>query len=141
MIFRSYSELQRLETFEERFDYLQLKGVVGQTTFGYDRHLNQGFYTSSQWRDIRHEVIARDEGRDLGCEGHEIVHKIIIHHMNPLTANDIIHGDPDMIDPEYLISVTHRTHNAIHYGDRSMLPTPMVVRRPGDTSLWTPLSR
>jgi hypothetical protein len=133
---RSYSELVRLETLEERYRYLALRGEVGRATFGFDRYLNQQFYTSRQWRDIRSHVIARDVGRDLGVEGYEIHNRIYIHHMNPMTVEDIVSGDPRILDPEFLISVTHRTHNAIHYGDEGLLPKPPVQRRPGDTTLW-----
>lgn len=133
---RSYSELRRLHTFEDRYSYLQLKGSVGKSTFGFDRYINQRFYTSTQWRQIRDFVIARDEGLDLGIEGYEIFDKIIIHHMNPITAEDIEHGDSDILDPEFLITTTHKTHNAIHYGDESLLARPLVERRPGDTRLW-----
>lgn len=133
---RTHSELIRLDTFEERYRYLQLKGSVGHETFGYDRYLNQGFYTSAEWRRIREHVIARDEGLDLGVDGYEIYDKIIIHHMNPITSDDIVHGNSDILDPEFLITTTHKTHNAIHYGDESLLPRPLVDRRPGDTKLW-----
>lgn len=136
MRIRTYSEMRRLATFEERYEYLRLRGEVGRTTFGFDRYLNQRFYTSREWRHIRNEIIARDNGLDLGCEGYEIHEKIIIHHMNPLTVEDIEHGDLDIMDPEYLITTTHRTHNAIHYGDASLLVQPLVERRPGDTKLW-----
>lgn len=136
MRIRSYSELRRLETFEDRFEYLSLKGHVGASTFGFDRWINQAFYTSRQWRQIRDQVIARDEGMDLGVPGYEIFDKIIIHHMNPMTAEHIEHGDPSILDPNNLITTTHRTHNAIHYGDSSLLPKPLVERRRGDTKLW-----
>jgi hypothetical protein len=125
-----------LNTLEERYKYLALHGEVGRATFGFDRYLNQQFYTSRQWRDIRNHVIARDLGRDLGIEGYEIHNRIYIHHMNPMTVEDITSGDPRILDPEFLISVTHRTHNAIHYGDEGLLPKPPVQRRPGDTTLW-----
>jgi hypothetical protein len=125
-----------LDTLEERYKYLALHGEVGRATFGFDRYLNQQFYTSRQWRDIRNHVIARDLGRDLGIEGYEIHNRIYIHHMNPMTVEDITSGDPRILDPEFLISVTHRTHNAIHYGDEGLLPKPPVQRRPGDTMLW-----
>ena len=125
-----------METFEERFDYLSLRGTVGQTTFGFERYLNQQFYTSRQWRQVRHHVIARDLGCDLGVEGFEIFDKIIIHHMNPMNVDEIIHGDEAILDPEFLISTTHGTHNAIHYGTKTHLPRRLVERRPGDTKLW-----
>lgn len=133
---RSYQELRRLRTFEERYDYLQLFGEVGRSTFGFDRYLNQQFYRSAQWKHVRHEVIARDEGMDLGIEGYEIFDRPIIHHMVPMTVRDIDEGNPQILDPDFLITVSHKTHNAIHYGDRSLLPTLLVERRPGDTRLW-----
>lgn len=133
---RTYRELRSLRTFEERFEYLSLKGEVGKATFGFDRYMNQQFYRSTEWKQIRQRVIARDLGLDLGVEGHEIYDKIIIHHMNPMTPDHIEHGDSDILDPEFLITTTHATHNAIHYGDRSLLPKPLVDRRPGDTRLW-----
>lgn len=133
---RTYSELLRLDSFEERFRYLALQGQVGESTFGFDRYLNQQFYTSTEWRQLRHHIIVRDNGCDLAHEDHEVYGRIIIHHMNPMTVDDIIHGDDSILDPEYLISTTHQTHNAIHYGDESLLPKKFVERRPGDTRLW-----
>jgi hypothetical protein len=135
-MYRTYSELQRLQTFEERFEYLSLKGRVGESTFGFERYLNQRFYTSKEWRDVRQEVIARDEGLDLAIPGYEIYDKIIVHHMNPMTVENIEHSDSDILNPEFLIATTLRTHNAIHYGDASKLARPLVDRRPGDTKLW-----
>lgn len=136
MRIRTYSELRRLDTFKERYEYLRLRGEVGKSTFGFDRYINQRFYTSQQWRHVRNHVIARDEGLDLGFPGYEIYDRIIIHHMNPMTAEDIEHGDEDILDPEFLITTTHQTHNAIHYGDERLLAQPLVERRPGDTRLW-----
>ena len=133
---RSYSELRRLDTFEERYRYLALRGSVGDPTFGFDRWINQDFYRSPEWKRIRQHVIARDLGMDLGVEGYEIYDRVIIHHMNPMRADDIVHGDEVILDPEFLITTTHRTHNAIHYGDESLLPRQLVERRPGDTRLW-----
>lgn len=133
---RRYSELVRLATFEERFEYLKLTGVVGQPTFGFDRWLNQQFYTSRDWRQMRNEIITRDWGCDLGSEGYEVHARLVIHHMNPMQVSDIVHGDPGILDPEFLISTSHATHNAIHYGSVSLLPRPVVERRPGDTKLW-----
>lgn len=133
---RTYSELRRLDTIEDRFQYLRLEGNVGRETFGFDRYLNQQFYTSSQWRRIRNHVIARDIGRDLGIEGFEIHDRIYIHHMNPMTVEDITSGNPDILDPEFLISVTLDTHNAIHYGNKTILKPQYVERAPGDTTLW-----
>lgn len=133
---RTYSELRHIEIFEERYRYLALKGNVGDPTFGFDRYMNQQFYMSKQWRDIRYHVIARDNGCDLGVDGYEIHDRIIIHHMNPMRVDHIVHGDPSILDVEFLISTTHRTHNAIHYGDERLLPRPLVERRRGDTKLW-----
>jgi hypothetical protein len=133
---RSYSELVRLRTFEERFDYLKLGGVVGRSTFGFDRYLNQKFYTSKQWRDIRHAVIARDNGCDLGSDDYEIHDRIYIHHLNPMTVADIESGDMSILDLDNLIATTHQTHNAIHYGDETKLRRVFVERSPGDTKLW-----
>lgn len=133
---RTYSGLIQNSSFIERFRYLSLPGSVGTTTFGFDRHINQRFYTSRQWKQIRQHVIARDEGCDLGVEGYEIHDRILIHHMNPIDSGDIVHGDESILDPEFLICTTHRTHNAIHYGDERQLPKPHVERRPGDTKLW-----
>lgn len=136
MRLRTYSELRRIDTFEERYRYLALDGSVGEQTFGFDRWINQEFYRSREWRHMRHFVIARDEGCDLGVLGYEIHESVYIHHMNPMTPDQIINGDEDILNPEYLISVTHRTHNAIHYGDERLLPRQFVERRPGDTKLW-----
>ena len=133
---RSYTELNRFRSFEDRFRYLALRGSVGRETFGFDRHINQKFYASRQWKLIRDHVIARDEGCDLGVEGYEIHDRIYIHHMNPMVVNDIVHGDDSILDPEFLISTTHTTHNAIHYGDERQLPRPFTPRRAGDTKLW-----
>lgn len=136
MTIRTYRELRRLATFEERFHYLSLRGQVGEATFGFDRYMNQQFYKSHEWRQLRHEVIARDLACDLGVIGYEIHNRLIIHHMNPMSAKDIVHHNDDILNPDYLISTTHRTHNAIHYGDESLLARPLQERRPGDTKLW-----
>lgn len=136
MSIRKYSELRRLVTFEERYEYLRLKSSVGTSTFGFERYINQQFYTSTQWRQVRTLVIARDLGMDLGVDGYEIYDKVIIHHMNPMTADSIEDGDPDILNPEFLICTTHKTHNAIHYGDASLLAKPFKERTPGDTKLW-----
>lgn len=133
---RRYRELRRIPTFEERYEYLRLGGSVGHDTFGFDRYLNQNFYQSYEWKQVRNYVIARDRGCDLGIEGHEIYSELLVHHMNPMTAEDIIHGEEWILDPEYLITTTHDTHNAIHYGNASLLPKPYVGRSPGDTRLW-----
>jgi len=121
---------------EERYRYLRLRGVVGKDTFGFDRYLNQDFYKSTLWRRARDQVIARDFGCDLGVEGFEIHDRIYVHHMNPMMPDDIKNSNKDILNPEFLISVTLRTHNAIHYGDETLLPQQFVERRPGDTLLW-----
>jgi len=133
---RSYSELRRLVTFEERYQYLSLNGIVGEQTFGFDRWVNQQFYTSQQWRDVRQAVILRDSGCDLGVIGYEIAMRLLIHHMNPITPRDIDDGESWILDSEFLITTSQRTHNAIHYGDESLLPKPLVARARGDTKLW-----
>jgi hypothetical protein len=133
---RRYSELRRIQTFEERFEYLNLKGFVGDKTFGFDRWMNQEFYRSREWRLAREAVIARDQGCDLGVPGHEIYQGLLVHHMNPLTELDLVNGDELIIDPEFLITTAHRTHNAIHYGDRNLLPRGPIERVAKDTLLW-----
>lgn len=133
---RRYSELSRIDSFEERFEYLSLRGSVGESTFGFERHINQSFYRSVEWRQIRHHVIARDLGCDMGFPEHEIHDRVIIHHMNPMTVDEIVHGEGQILNPDYLITVSHNTHNAIHYGDSNLLPKPLIERRPGDTRLW-----
>jgi hypothetical protein len=133
---RTYSELIEFDTLEKRFDYLRIGGKVGFATLGFERWLNQSFYTSAEWRRIRHVVIARDLGNDLGVEGWPVMNRITVHHMNPMDKDDLKRGNPEILDPEFLISVSHGTHNAIHYGDRSLLPQPFVERRPGDTTPW-----
>ena len=136
MIFRTYSELSRLQTFDERFDYLQLNGVVGKDTFGFDRYFNQLFYRSKEWKHIRNIVIIRDNGCDLGCEGHDIYDKILIHHMNPISIEDINNSSDILLNPEFLICTSQLTHNAIHYGDKSQLIKEPLIRTPGDTCPW-----
>lgn len=133
---KTYSELIKLPTFEERFEYLRLDGVVGEETFGFDRYLNQIFYRSQKWKSIKNKVIVRDLGRDLGIEGYEIYGRIIVHHMNPIDTNDIRYESDFLIDPEYLICTTHNTHNAIHYGDESLLIKAPVERTKYDTCPW-----
>lgn len=133
---RSYREMRQLHTFKERFEYLSLKGVVGESTFGFDRYINQRFYRSTEWRTLRSKIIVRDNGCDLGVDGYEIVGRILIHHINPLGLEHIKHSDKALFDPDNLISVTHQTHNAIHYGDENLLPKPLVERRRNDTKLW-----
>lgn len=132
----NYTELSKLKTFEERFDYLRLNGVVGKDTFGFERYLNQKFYHSSEWKRIRDYIIIRDNGCDLGVEGHNIYGRIIIHHLNPIVTSDIVHCSNLLLNPEYLISTTHDTHNAIHYGDYNLLPKPLIERTAGDTCPW-----
>lgn len=136
MIFRTFSELNKLRTFEERYEYLQLKGSIGRETFGFDRYLNQSLYNSTEWKKARDIVILRDNGCDLGIEGYEINSKIIIHHMNPITKEMVINRDASIFDPEFLICCSHRTHNAIHYGDVEQIPKGPLERRPNDTCLW-----
>lgn len=133
---RSFTELNRLHTLEDRFDYLQLGSQIGAASFGADRWVNQQFYRSAEWRHIRDHVIARDLGFDLGMDDVPIMGAPAVHHMNPMTLADIEDGSFAIIDPEYLITTSLRTHNAIHFGDRSLLPKPFVERSPGDTRLW-----
>lgn len=134
---RRYSELIQLPTFEERFNYLRLNGIVANETFGFDRYLNQRFYKSAEWKRVRQQIILRDRGCDLGISDREILGNIIIHHMNPISIEDIENNPEILFDPEYLICVSLDTHNAIHYGDESYTQRDIVVdRRPGDTTLW-----
>lgn len=133
---RTCTELFRLESFPERYKYLRLGGEVGASTFGFDRYLNQQFYRSKEWRDMRSQVIARDEGCDLGVWGFDLHDRVLVHHMNPVTPNDIARGYESILNPEYLITVSHDTHNAIHYGDESLLKHSLVERIQGDTKLW-----
>ena len=135
-VLRTYAELITLPTFEERFRYLKLDGCVGQETFGFDRYINQLFYRSSEWKKLRDRIIIRDNGCDLGVEGFDISGRILIHHMNPLAIEDFLNRTEYLLDPEYLIAVSHPPHNAIHYGDESLLMTAPVERRPNDTCLW-----
>lgn len=136
MKIRCYKELSRLKTFKERYEYLKLSGRVGESTFGYDRYLNQILYNSPRWKKVRDIVIIRDNGCDLGVEGYEINDKIIIHHMNPITVEDIEEENDDIFNPEFLISSSDRTHKAIHYSDESLLPQLPIERTPGDTCPW-----
>lgn len=136
MSIKTYSELIQYPTFEDRFKYLQLKGRVGKDTFGFDRYINQRFYRSIEWKRIRDQVILRDNGCDLGILGHEIYERVIIHHMNPISAKDISDATDYLLNPEYLICVSHLTHNAIHYGDESILVTTPIERRKNDTCPW-----
>lgn len=133
---RTYSELITIPTYEERYHYLRLGGRVGEETFGFDRYLNQVFYRSQEWRSIRDQVILRDNGCDLGIEGREIPSRIIVHHMNPLTMADVVNRTEFLLDPEYLICTVKGTHDAIHYGDESLLIKAPVERRKNDTCPW-----
>lgn len=133
---RTYSELITIPTFEERYRYLRIDGQVGEETFGFDRYLNQNFYRSQEWKHVRDYVIVRDHGCDLGMSDREIAGKIIIHHMNPIDSNDICHATDYLLNPEYLITTTHTTHNAIHYGDERLLYSGPVERTPFDTCPW-----
>lgn len=133
---RTYEELIEFSTFEERFDYLKLDGMVGQDTFGFDRYLNQIFYKSKEWKAVKDYVIIRDLGCDLASEGYEIRGRIIVHHMNPVQVREIIDRSRIILDPRYLISTSHNTHNAIHYGDRNLLVLSPVIRKPNDTCPW-----
>lgn len=137
MTIRTYSELSQFRTFEERFNYLRLNGSVGRDTFGFDRIFNQMFYRSVEWKTVRREVIIRDNGCDLGVDGHEIYgQRIIIHHLNPISLEDIEQNTDFLLNPEFLITTIHSTHNAIHYGDPSLIPKGPVVRHKNDTCPW-----
>ena len=133
---RNYSELSRLKTFDERFNYLKLSGNVGTETFGFDRYVNQKFYRSQEWKSVRDFVIVRDNGCDLGVEGYELYGHVLIHHMNPISIDDISENSDFLLNPEYLITVSHTTHNAIHYSDISILTKAFATRRPNDTCPW-----
>jgi hypothetical protein len=133
---KRYSELRRLDTFQDRFEYLKLHGSVGRSTFGFDRYLNQRFYTSYEWKQARQSVIIRDNGCDLGVFGYEINEAILIHHINPVVVEDIIHGEEWLFDPEFLITTTQKTHNDIHFGSEKVYPKVVISRIPGDTRLW-----
>ncbi len=136
-IIRTYSELIKLETFEERFHYLELSGTVGAETFGFDRYLNQNFYTSDEWKRLRNQIIIRDNGCDLGVPGYDIHTVILIHHMNPISVKDVLAHNDLLINPEYLITTRLSTHNGIHYGDDSALQKYSIIeRKPGDTCPW-----
>ncbi len=136
-IIRTYTDLKRLPTFEERYEYLRLAGIVGENTFGFDRYLNQKLYRSRQWKKVRDEVILRDNGCDLGIEDRVIMDRIIVHHMNPLLLDEVDERDEDIFNPEFLICVSPATHNAIHFGDDSLLTkSKLVERMPNDTCPW-----
>lgn len=133
---RSYSELIKRDTFLSRFRYLELGGSIGVQTFGAERQLNQAFYASREWKSVRDQAILRDNGCDLGVAGYEVHDRILVHHMNPITVKDLAVFNFDVLNLEYLICVSHRTHNAIHFADERQLPRPLVERRPGDTIGW-----
>jgi len=134
---RTYSELSKLKSFEDRYEYLKLDGSVGEETFGFDRYLNQALYSSKEWKQLKNKILIRDEGCDLGVQGNKINKKAIIHHMNPITKEQIENRDPEIFDPENLITVSHSTHNAIHYGDKELLVRQKPVeRKQGDTIPW-----
>ena len=136
MSIKTYSELITIPTFEERFEYLQLKGSVGKDTFGYDRHLNQVLYRSPEWKRLRNQIIIRDCGCDLACEGYDIHSKVLIHHLNPITVEDVLARSRKVFDPDNLVCVSHNTHNAIHYGDVDLLATGPIIRTKNDTCPW-----
>lgn len=136
MSIKTYSELITIPTFEERFEYLQLKGSVGKDTFGYDRYLNQVLYRSPEWKRLRNQIIIRDGGCDLACDGYDIYGKVLIHHLNPITVKDVLARSRKVFDPDNLVCVSHNTHNAIHYGDVDLLVTGPIVRTKNDTCPW-----
>ena len=136
MMIRTYTQLQKIPEFLDRFEYLRLAGVVGQETFGFDRHLNQQLYTSPRWRAVRDEVIIRDGACDLGVPGYDLGSRIYVHHMNPISANDILQNHDFVWDPEFLICTSFNTHNAIHYGNQESLPKLPIQRTQGDTTPW-----
>jgi hypothetical protein len=136
MKIRSYSELIKIKKFIDRFEYLKIGGKVGIETFGYDRYLNQLFYTSREWRRLRDDIILRDNGCDMSTEGYEIFGRIYIHHLNPISKEDILNRTPRLIDPEFLVCTSYNTHNAIHYSDKSLLPETPIERKPYDTCPW-----
>ena len=132
---KCYTYLRMLQTFDERFKYLKLGGCVGSETFGFDRWINQRFYKSPEWKQVRRDVIIRDEGRDLGVEGYELQNGIYVHHMNPMIPKDIVDAADWILNPEYLICVSFNTHQAIHFGDENLLPK-LVELKPNDTCPW-----
>lgn len=133
---RKYSELIRFNTFEERFDYLKMSGGVGRATFGFDRFVNQRFYKSREWQDVRNHIIVRDNGCDLGIEGYEIHERPLVHHMAPISLDNIVNNADWVLNPEFLILTTHKTHNAIHFGVDNPYPKVVTSRTPRDTKLW-----
>ena len=135
MMSQCQSELIKIPTFEGRFEYLKLNGSVAQETFGFDRWLNQKFYRSYEWKKLRRDIIIRDNGCDLGLEGYELQNGIYVHHMNPVSKVDLLKAEEWILNPEYLICVSFNTHNAIHFGDKNLLPV-LVTRAPNDTCPW-----
>lgn len=133
---KSYSELKKIRSIEDRFKYLRMNGSVGRETFGSNRYFNQRFYSTSEWRRVRRDVIVRDNGCDLGVDGFEIQRGIVIHHINPITLDDILEGRENVLSMENLICCSSRTHRAIHYGDEQLLPKVPITRQPQDTTLW-----
>ncbi len=133
---RTYSELIRMSDYMDRFNYLKLHGNVGEETFGWDRYLNQSFYSSTEWRKFRRDIILRDQGNDMACKDFPINGIIVIHHLNPISIEDIKDFNPDIMNPEYVVCVADITHKAIHYGDAELLPKGLIKRRPGDTCPW-----
>jgi hypothetical protein len=134
---KSYSELISIKSYYDRYKYLKMDGAVGVETFGFERYLNQTFYKSEEWKKVRRQVIIRDNGCDMADDTHPINERIIIHHINPITERDILERNPDIYNPEYLVCVSHRTHNAIHYGDESyILNIEIIERKPNDTCPW-----
>ena len=136
MSIRTYSELIMIQTFEERFEYLQLKGSVGKDTFGYDRYLNQVLYRSPEWKRLRNQIIIRDAGCDLACDGYDVYGKVLIPHLNPIPVEDVLARSRKVFDPDNLVCVSHNTHNAIHYGDVDLLVTGPIIRTKNDTCPW-----
>jgi hypothetical protein len=136
MIVKTYSELCTLQSFNERYRYLKLNGSVGKETFGFDRYLNQILYQSDEWKSIRRDIIIRDNGCDLGCEGFNIFGRILVHHINPITSDDVVNRDPKIFDPNNLIITSHNTHQAIHYGDEHLLVVAPPERKKNDTCPW-----
>lgn len=133
---RSYSELSKLESYEDRYEYLKIGDKVGEETFGYDRYLNQTLYASPEWKNFRHKIIVRDNGNDMGVDGYPIGNKVYIHHLNPITKQDILERNPCLFDEENVVCVCKRTHDAIHFGSQELIKKNPVVRSPGDTKLW-----
>lgn len=136
MSIKTYSELILIPTFIERFRYLKIGGKIGEDTFGYDRYLNQILYRSEEWKRFRRDIIIRDNGCDLACDSYEIIGNVLVHHINPITVEDVLRRDPKIFDPENVVSTSLNTHNAIHYGDESLLITEPIIRTKNDTCPW-----